>query len=137
MDYEDALKIGRARAENAARVLQRWAGVKATAVCSVRPLPGGDPDNARDWEPIGTGCWKEICRHTGALGHGEYHLLVVDETGSVKACSRERFDLQKALELASRLPLPVAEPGTGELWLAMEGVENAREARSRVLYADA
>ena len=137
MHFGDALKIGRVRAKQAAQALQSWTGVKATAVCSVRPMRGNDPDTAGDWEPVGQGCWKDICRHNGALGQGEYHLLVVDKAGSVKACSMERYDLQTVLKLAKRLPLPVAEPGSSELWLAMEKVEDAREARWRALYADA
>jgi hypothetical protein len=86
---------------------------------------------------VGKGCWREISKHTGALGSGTYHLIVVDEAGSVKACSMDRFDLQEVLELAKRLPLPVAEPGRGELWRALEQEESAREARTWVLHPDA
>jgi hypothetical protein len=86
---------------------------------------------------VGKGCWKEISKHTGAVGSDTYHLIVVDEAGNVKACSNHRFELPEVLRLAERLPLPVAEPGHGELWRAMEQEESAREARTWVLHPDA
>jgi hypothetical protein len=135
--YEDAVDIGRVRAEQAAEALHRWTGIQTTSLCVVRPAPDSDPDSTGSWKPVGKGCWREISKHTGALGSGTYHLIVVDEAGSVKACSMDRFDLQEVLELAKRLPLPVAEPGRGELWQALEQEESAREARTWVLHPDA
>jgi len=137
MRHSNAFEVGRARAEQAAATLQAWTGIGAVAVCVLRSRPNRDAGHAGDWQPVGEGCWKEICSHNGAMGSDTYHLLVVDEAGSVKACSRERLDLRTVLELAERVPLPVASPGEGELWRALEREENTREARSRVLYADA
>ena len=116
MRYEQALKIGRARAEMAAEAIRRWTGVKATAVCAVKPALGSDPRTTGKWEPVGQRNYKEIARDDGIQGRGDYHLLVVDKIGSAKACSMKRFPLGKVLSLADRLPLSVAAPSKGELW---------------------
>jgi len=115
MKYEKALEIGRTRADMAAEVIQRWAGVKAIAVCAVKSAYGQNLE-AREWEPVGKQSYKEIARDDGMLGGGNYHLLVVDKAGTAKACSMERFPLDKVLNLADRLPLIVAASYKGELW---------------------
>ena len=137
MKYKDAVNIGRVRADQAAEALRRWTGIQTTSLCVVRPAPHSDPDRTGSWEPVGKGCWKDISKHTGALESDTYHLIVVDEAGSVKACSSDRFELSEVLKLAQRLPFAVAEPGRSELWQALEQEENVREARGRVLHPDA
>ena len=93
MKYEEAVNSGRARSDQAAEALHRWTGIQTTSLCVVRPAPHSDPDRTGSWEPVGKGCWKDISKHTGALGSDTYHLILVDEAGSVKACSNERFEL--------------------------------------------
>ena len=126
MDYEKALKIGRTRADLAAEALRRWTGIKACAVCAVQPVSGSDPRTAGNWEPIGRYCYKEITRDNGMRGGGNYHLLVVDESGTVKACTLKRYPLGEVLELADRLPIGVAEPSEGELWKQLAQQEDRR-----------
>ena len=70
MRYEQALKIGRARAEMAAEAIRRWTGVKATAVCAVKPALGSDPRTTGKWEPVGQRNYKEIARDDGIQGRG-------------------------------------------------------------------
>jgi len=137
MKYKDAVNIGRVRADQAAEALHRWTGIQTTSLCVVRPARDSDPDRTGSWEAVGKGCWKDISKHAGALESDTYHLIVVDEAGSVKACSNNRFELAEVLRLAQRLPFAVAEPGRSELWRALEQEENAREARGRVLHPDA
>ena len=115
MKYEKALDIGRTRAEMAAEVIKRWTGIKAIAVCAVK-YPYGQSLGAGEWEPVGQQSYKEIARDDGMQGGGNYHLLVVDKAGTAKACSMERFPLEKVISLADRLPLIVAAPYKGELW---------------------
>jgi len=122
MDYGKALDIGRARAEQAAEALTRWTGAAAYPVCAVKPAYGTDPLTARTWKPVGRESLKEIARDDGIRGGGRFHLLVLDERGAVKACSRDRFSPAEALRLVERLPFRVAMPGRGELWrLLQEG----------------
>lgn len=113
MDYQKALETGRVRAEQAAQAMQRWTGVKAIAVCAVKPAGGSDSRTIGDWQPVGRRNYKEIARDEGIYGRGNYHLLVVDESGTAKACSVERFALAKVLRLAERLALPMAVHGRG------------------------
>ncbi len=136
MRYDKALKIGRQRAEDAVLALRSWTDITTSGVCAVKPAGQTQADCLGDWQPVGEKSWKDICRHSGALGGDTYHLLVVDERDSVKACSCKRFDLRTVLALSERLPLPVAEPGISELWHAMRQQEDVREARLRVLHPD-
>jgi len=136
MNYRDALRIGRDRADQAAEIIRRWANVAAYPVCAVRPTQG-DGDSAHGWDPVGRQSFKEIVRDDGAFGLGDFHLLVVDEQGSAKACSKERFALAKAVELATRVPLPVAMPGRGELWRELEARHDRAAAGTKALLPDA
>ena len=116
MKYEQALKVGRARAEQAAEVIRRWTGVKAIAVCAVKPASGPNMRTTGNWEPVGQQSHKDIARDDGMQGQGNYHLLIVDKSGTAKACTLDRFPLAKVLKLAGRLPLQVDSPWQGELW---------------------
>lgn len=118
MDYKKALEIGHKRAEEAAEAIHRWTGVEALAVCAVKP----DSTDER-WRPVGKRSFKEIARDDGLRGDGRYHLLIVDENGTTKACTRKRYPLGEALRMADRLPIRVAMPGTGELWNELEKEE--------------
>ena len=111
MKYCEALKTGRRRAEEAAEAIRRWTGVPAIAVCAVKTDP-----SEKYWQPVGQQSWKEIASDDGLGGKDRYHLLIVDEGGAAKACSRKRYPLSEVMPLADRLPLPVAMLGQGELW---------------------
>jgi len=132
MKYSKALAIGHRRAEEAADALRRWTGVAACAVCGVKPAPGG-----RGWEPVGAGSRKEIVRDSGFRGEGKYHLLVVDESGTAKACTRDRFPLGEVLRLADQLPMTVAMPGQGKLSRALEEEDLRVNARNDALHMEA
>ena len=136
MKYNKALRIGRARAEEAAGALQRWAGIKACPLCAVRPAVGTDPQTPGDWEPVGRQSLKEIARDDGMRGGGNYHLFIVDEKDAIKACSMERFPLGEVLRLAERLPCRVASPGEGELWKCLEEEDLRIDARHHALHVD-
>ncbi len=124
----DKVDIGRARAESAARALRRWTGVRALAVCVLKPAYGYDSKKADVWIPVGELSFKEIARDDGYFGSGNYHLLIVDETGTAKASTWDRYPLEKVLQLAKRLPLPIAAPGTGELWMQLNNSCNPSSA---------
>jgi len=85
------------------------------------------------WKPVGRESLKEIARDDGICGGGRYHLLVVDERGAVKACSRDRLPLAEALWLMERLPLRVAMPGQGELWRELREAGRREDAREHGL----
>jgi len=72
MKYEQALKIGRARAEQAAETIRRWASVKACAVCALKPSLGGDQRRKGHWEPVGKRSYKEIARDEGMRDCGNF-----------------------------------------------------------------
>jgi len=114
MDYVKAVEIGRERAEQAAEAIRSWTAVEAMAVCAVKP---GRSD--RDWRPVGQMSRKEIAEDERPRTRGRYHLLIVDEDGTAKACTRKQYPLGEVLSLADRLPVPVAMPGSGELWKAL------------------
>jgi hypothetical protein len=79
----------------------------------------------------------EHCRAEAFVrGDGRYHLLVVDERGAVKACSRDRFPLPEALRLVERLPLQVAMPGQGELWRLLQEEDLRKDAREHGLHVE-
>ena len=137
MEHKRALKVGRSRARQAARALRRCTGVEACDVCAVKPGSRVARTKTRDWEPVGEESWKEIARDNGRRGGGKYHLVIVDQDGTPKACSRERFPLRKALELADRVPLPVAEPGRGRLWRLLDEKVSRADARHHALHMDA
>jgi len=126
MNYKKALDMGHERANQAAEAIRRWTGVKAYAVCAVQPGRGN-----RDWKPVGQHGWKEIAKDDGFYGDSKYHVLVVDETGTVKACTKKRFPLGEALRLADRLPLPVAK--SGDLSKQLEELELRTNARDHAL----
>jgi len=132
VDYKKALDIGRARAEVSAKALRRWTGVEAMVLCAVKVARW--PER---WMPVGEQSYKEIVRDNGFRGGGKYYLLVVDETGAVKACSKERFPLGEVLRLADRLPLRVAMRGEGELWKRLEEEGRRVDARERALCVEA
>jgi len=136
MKYGKALDIGRARAEQAAKALARWTGVATYPVCAVKPAYGTDPLTARTWKPVGRESLKEIARDDGIRGGGRYHLLVVGERGTVKACSRDRFPLAEALRLMEQLPLQVAMPGQGELWRLLQEEDRREDAREHGLHVE-
>ena len=136
MKYGKALDIGRARAEQAAKALTRWTGAAAYPVCAVKPAYGTDPLTARTWKPVGRESLKEIARDDGTRGGGRYHLLVVDERGAVKACSRDRLPLAEALRLVERLPLRVTMPGQGELWRLLQEENLSEDAREHGLHVE-
>ena len=131
MKYKKALDMGHERANQAAKAIHRWTGVKAHAVCAVKPGRGD-----HGWRPVGQQSWKEIARDDGFRGNGDFHLLVIDEDGAVKACSKDRIPLGEVLGLADRLPLPVAMPGRGQLSQHMAEEDLRTNARDYALHVE-
>jgi hypothetical protein len=129
VDYKKALDVGRVRADVAAKALRRWTGVPSMAVCAVKPGRDGER-----WLPVGEQSFKEIARDDGFRGGGDYHLLVVDEDGTAKACSRKRFPLVEALRLVKRLPLPVV--AGGELSQVLQEQDLREDAREHGLHVE-
>ena len=136
MRHEKALDVGLARAEVAAEALRRWTGVRAIAVCAVQTVLETGLRAGESWEPVGPFSYKEIARDDGMTGGGNYHLLIVDENWTAKACTSQRFQLDDALQLADRLPIPVAAPGEGELWKALAERKDRADAAYRAKYPD-
>jgi len=137
MDYKEALEIGQARARRAAEAIEKWTGAKACAVCAVKPAGDAGEEGPAEWEPVGENSWKEVACDEGFTGAGGYHLLVVDEDGVPKASTVDRFALPMVIALAEGLPMPVADPGHGELWRLMGQAEERRTARHWALHMEA
>jgi len=86
------------------------------------------------WLPVGEQSYKEIARDDGYRGGGDYALLVVDETGAVKACSRKLYPLAEVLRLADRLPLPVM--ADGELSKVLRERDTRDDVREDALHVE-
>jgi hypothetical protein len=111
MEYEQALIIGKRRRADAAMALGGYVREKVTEVCAVKPAKGAGLD-AKDWDPVGEENYKEICIRRGPTGDEEAYLLIVDETGSAKACTQKLYPLSIAMQMAQAIPLPTyAGPG--------------------------
>jgi hypothetical protein len=128
MKYDEALTIGRRRAKEAAAAIQRWTGVRTFALFAVKP-----GWRKGSWEPVGEMSRKEIYRDDGFRGSGRYYIAVVDEEGTVKACSKEAYPLGEVLRLADRIPMGVAFPGRGELWQRLDEEDARARAGDRAL----
>ena len=131
MKREKALGIGHERAEKAAETIRQATGVQAMAVTVIKPGSGRG-----GWQPVGKKSWKEIARDDGFVGGGRYHLLVVDEDGKAKACSKDRLSLEEALRLAEKLPLPVARTEWGELARLLEERDLGGNVREHALHVE-
>ena len=131
MEYKKALNTGHERADAAAEMIRRWAGVDAYAVCALRP-----GRNGRQAEPVGERSFKDIARDDGFHGNGQYHLVIVDEKGATKACTKDRFPLDRALRLAKRLPVGVAVAGWGELSSRIDERHVRGAARDHALHIE-
>ena len=106
MEYEQALIIGKRRRADASLALSGYVRERATEVCAVKPAKDSGLD-ARDWEPVGDENFKEICIRSGHTGDQEAYLLVVDESGTAKACTQKTYPLPIAMQMAWAIPLPV------------------------------
>jgi len=135
MEYKEALEIGLVRARRAAEAIER-SGAKACAVCAVKPEADAGGGRPGDWEPVGERSWKDVARDEGFTGGGGYHLIVVDEDGVAKASTVERFGIPEILWLAEGMPMPLADPGHGELWCLMGQEEDRRDARDWALHTE-
>jgi len=136
MDYEEALEVGLIRAKQAAEMLRRWTGARACEVCAVKPAWGDDPRRAENWRAVGQRSLKEIARDDGYRGGGNYHVLIVDEDGAIKAASCKRFPLDEALRLAERLPLAVWSAKDGELGHQLGEEDLRRMTRHHALHVE-
>jgi len=88
--------------------------------CKGFSVEGVQPDSVKGHcRPVSHESWKEIARNDGFRSGGRYHLVVVDDERTAKACRRESLPLEEVLGLVGRLPLPVAAPVWGQLWRAL------------------
>lgn len=58
MKYEEAVAVGTARSTAAAAVLEASTGLKAQAVCAVRPPGRACEPEAGRWRPVGRESWR-------------------------------------------------------------------------------
>lgn len=66
MRYDKALEIGQGRAEEAAELIRRWAGIKVYALCAANQVVSRrNPEKTAGWEPVGQRSWKEIIGRRG------------------------------------------------------------------------
>ena len=114
MEYEQALIVGKRRRADAALALSTYVRERAGELCAVKPARDAGLD-AREWEPVGEVNFKDICIRTGPTGDREAYLLVVDETGTAKACTQRTYPLPIALQMAWAIPLPVYAGREGSL----------------------
>ena len=126
-EHEQALIIGRRRRADAAGALSRYLNDRTIEICAVKPSKDSGLD-ARDWVPVGDVNFKDICIRTGPMGDREAYLLVVDEGGTVKACTQKTYPLPIAMQLAWAIPLPVYAGRDGAL---MEDIQEAAMRRAQ------
>ena len=131
MDYEQALIIGKRRRIDAAFALTGYMRERAMEVCAVKPAKNEGLD-AKDWDPVGEGSFKELCVRRSVTGDEEAYLVIVDETGSAKACTQKSYPLPIAVQLAWGVPLPVYA-GKGGVLLGI-AVEEAEKKAQRVVH---
>jgi len=137
MRYDKALEIGQGRAEEAAELIRRWTDIKVYALCAVNQVVSRrNPDKTTSWEPVGQRSWKEIVAKRGTDGQTKYHIVIVDEGGTPKACSADVFSRGKALKLADKLPVAVFAPGEGTLWRCLEQKEVRNDSRYHALHVE-
>ncbi|MGB6919333.1 MAG: hypothetical protein WBF96_12495, partial [Phycisphaerae bacterium] len=103
MEYEQAFIIGKRRRADAAVALGGYVRERVTDLCAVKPSKDSGLD-ARDWEPVGEENYKEICVRRGPSGDEEAYLVVVDGTGSPKACTQRTYPLPLALQMVQAIP---------------------------------
>jgi hypothetical protein len=137
MRYDKALEIGQGRAEEAASLIRRWTGIKVYALCVVNQVVSRrNPDKNAGWEPVGQRSWKEIIGKRGTDGQTRYHIVIVDEGGTPKACSADVFSRAKALRMANKLPVAVFATGEGMLWKCLEDKELRNDSRYHALHVE-
>ena len=127
MEHEQASIIGKRRRADAAGALSRYLNDRTVEVCAVKPSKDSGLD-ARDWVPVGDVNFKDSCIRTGPMGDREAYLLVVDEGGTVKACTQKTYPLPIAMQLAWAIPLPVYAGRDGAL---MEEIQEAAMRRAQ------
>ena len=106
MEFQEAVVIGRRRRADARLTLSGYIQEMAVDVCAVKPAKNSGLD-AHDWEPVGEKSFKEICIRSSGSEKGEAYLLIVDEDGMAKACTKRTYPLEIALQMAWGIPLPV------------------------------
>ena len=127
MEYEQALIVGKRRRTDAMYALSRYVNERAMEVCAVKPSRESGLD-ARDWEPVGEENLKEICIRLSPAGDSEAYLVVVDGSGTAKACTQRTYPLVIALQMARAIPLPVYA-GRGGTLIAEIQEEAMRKAQ--------
>ena len=80
MEYEEAVAVGAARCAAAAGILQAGSGLKAQAVCAVRPPEEPDHVPAGGWQPVGRESFVDVAVFPNK-GDENALLGVVDDTG--------------------------------------------------------
>ena len=135
MEYEKALRIGAVRAEAAAAVLEGQTGLKAHAVCCVRPREGTGISTDSRWESVGRECFKEVAVFPGK-GKDCAVLGIVDRDAVFKACLEQFVPARRALELAEKVGLTAAVSGNATLRGLMEERHQAEMVRTTALRID-
>ena len=83
-------------------------------VCAVKPARDSGLD-ARDWEPVGEEILKEIVGVRTLHGGEEAYVVLVDGSGTVKACTQKSYPLPIAVQLAQAMALPTYAGRGGQL----------------------
>jgi hypothetical protein len=110
MQYKEALKIGRERAEAAAALLEERTGLASQTVCAVKDLsgaPGELPESDR-WAPVGEESFADIAVCRGRHSVQNALPLVVDDDGVAKACTWDFLTVKAALRILELVRLPVS-----------------------------
>ncbi len=135
MKYEEAAAVGAARCAAATGILEASSGLKAQAVCAVRPPEKPDQVPAGGWQPVGRESFVEVAVFPNK-GDENALLGVVDDKGVFKACLREFLPLKEALNLWKQVRLPVAMHKGSTLRRLLEEQDLTEQVRNSTLRID-
>ena len=135
-DFEKAFNVGRVRCAMAVAFLKGSTGLKAEEMFAVRPVGKTTLTYHDNRQPVGRKSFKDIAV---ILNRGEKNTLlgVVDSRGVFKACLVEFLTIEKALELAGKVPLRVARTPRSTLRKLLAEKDPIKKARATTLDMDA
>jgi len=139
MEYREALKIGRERADAAAALLEERTGLASQSVCAVKDLSRADrelPESER-WEPVGEECFADIAVCRGRHCPQNALPLVVDGDGVPKACTWDFLTVKAALRILELVRMPVSRVEGSRLRELLEEQDLSETVRSSTLRMEA
>ena len=112
---KDALKVGRRRAAEAARLLEEKLREPVEELCVLRPSGVENGRRGEGSKPVGEKCFVDVrVRHDESSREMAW-IVIVDEHGAVKAMSERVYPLVDAVMRARSLGLPICKSSDSQL----------------------